>query len=315
MGSQRARYARFAVGRGLTVLPAEVFGAPSRALPTGVFTSQRWLGGVVGRRYYLESPLGHGGQGQVFVARVLPGLERVAVKIYQGSDSSRGAWREAMNAAALQHPRVVRLRDIGQCRDAGYIVTDMYPGRTLRRQVALAPLSIPATVRLAEELADALNAAWDAQMIHGDVTPRNVVLGAEGAKLVDLGLAALLHERRRGGGTLGFAAPEVLGHDAATGAAADVFGLGATLWFACTGQAPFAAPSWGEYVTSVRERRLMGAERIDDARLANLLVWMLDPRPRDRPQGHELRELVDRLGAGQGTADRASYTTQSRDAE
>lgn len=297
------------------MIPAEVFGAPSRTLPASVFTTQRWLGGVVGQRYYLESPLGHGGQGQVFVARVLPGVERVAVKIYRGTDSSRGAWREAMNAAALQHPRVVRLRDIGQCRDAAYIVTDMYPGRTLRRQVALAPLSIAATVRLAEELTDALTAAWDAQMIHGDVTPRNVVLGAEGAKLVDLGLAALLHERRRGGGTLGFAAPEVMGNDTSPGAAADVFGLGATLWFACTGRAPFAAPSWDEYVASVRERRLMGAERLPDARLANLLVWMLDPRPRARPHGHELRELVDRLGAGQGAIVRASYTTQSRDDE
>ena len=139
---------------------------------------------------------------------------------------------------------------------------ELVPGTDLEMAVAAAPLSLGFACHIAHQVADALIEAHRHGLVHRDIKPSNVIVTPDGqAKLLDFGLARLPAEERltRSGaqlGTVGYMSPEQSRNAHAVDARADVFGLGATLFFAITGQAPYSdAPMFAVAPPSARALR------------------------------------------------------------
>ncbi|MEK7468838.1 MAG: protein kinase [Planctomycetota bacterium] len=214
--------------------------------------------------YRILRELGRGGMGVVYRA-LDPKLGReVALKVLLGGgiapeDQVERFRREAALLARLgRHPHLVAVHDAGRDGDSLYFTMDLVAGRSLQKRLddegALPPLE---AARIAAEAASALAFVHAAGAVHRDVKPANVLLDAEGrAYLTDFGLA------RAGDsgltltgdvfGTPAFMPPEqAAGMGKSATAAADVYSLGATLYQAMTGAAPFAGESAAEILRQV----------------------------------------------------------------
>lgn len=201
-----------------------------------------------GDRYVIVRPLGHGGMGRVYVARDTV-LERdVALKVSNAPQAS-GALEarvehEARVLASLEHPGIVPVHDSGVLEDGRvFCVMKLVRGRTLSEH-ASDLTSEAARLAVFERVADAVAFAHAAGVVHRDLTPANVMVGAFGEVLVlDWGVARRLDrstDAEPAGtrlGTVGFMAPEQSRGDAAiAGPAADVYSLGALLTWLFDGQ-------------------------------------------------------------------------------
>ena len=134
-------------------------------------------------------------------------------------------------AAAVSHPNIVTLHDMGENDDAGlFLVFEYVPGPTLRERIAEGPLPPLDVARIARELGAALTTAHEAGVIHRDVKPENVICATTGAVLCDFGI---------GKGTPAYAAPETLGASPEHTARSDQFSLAATLYEALSGKRAF----------------------------------------------------------------------------
>jgi serine/threonine protein kinase len=188
--------------------------------------------------------LGYGSGGEVWLARERVTGRPVALKrLRAGADlAARDRLRrEAAVLAGVDHPHVVRLRSVHGDGDAFVLVLDLAPGGSLARLLTtrrrLAPGEV---VTLAVPLAQALATVHGQGLVHGDVTPANVLFGADGRPLLsDLGVSRLLGSPPgEVGGTRGFLDP-VVAAGAAPGPASDVHGLAATCLAALTGVPPY----------------------------------------------------------------------------
>jgi response regulator RpfG family c-di-GMP phosphodiesterase len=215
------------------------------------------LYGLVLGNYRLLDRIGVGGMGVVYRAEHRQLRTPVAVKALQPAPelSARTLARffiEARALGRLKHPNIVTAIDAGEEPARGpdqpavpYFVMELIQGTDLERAVAVGPLPVGCACHLAHQLADALIEAHRLGLIHRDLKPSNVMVTPEGqAKLLDFGLARLPGEDRltRTGaqlGTIGYMAPEQSRNAHAVDGRADVFGLGATLFYTLTGQVPF----------------------------------------------------------------------------
>ena len=203
----------------------------------------------------LERRLGAGASGEVWAGRLLRSGEPVAVKLIElGEDSLAGprARREARLAERLRHPGIARILDLFPAEGRLVLVRELVPGPTLAELLTTrGRLPWAAAARLGIEAAGALAHAHAQGVVHRDVKPANLVLDAQGRpRLIDFdlagGLDAALALTRltasgEGLGSLGYLAPEQLDGAHEVDARADVYGLGATLLHALSGQAPHAA--------------------------------------------------------------------------
>ncbi len=215
-------------------------------------------------RYEVERLLGQGGMGRVLLARDTVLGRMVALKILRDDlalppelkaqllDRMR---QEARAAAALSHPGMVTLHDMGEDDGVGlYLVFERVVGLTLRERIARSGALPPEEVApLARTLGAALTHAHDAGVIHRDVKPENVMLARSGAKLADFGIARLpdstLTRATTVLGTPAYSAPEALA-SGVFGATSDEFSLAATLYEALTGARAFP----GEDAVAVASR-------------------------------------------------------------
>jgi tRNA A-37 threonylcarbamoyl transferase component Bud32 len=216
------------------------------------------LGTLIGGRYRLEAQIGRGGMSTVYRAFDTV-LERpVAIKLMHreiaaDADQLERFRREARSVAQLNHPHVVTVIDAGgePSPDGGtgdgspYIVLEYVEGETLKDVIRRdGPLEIPQAVAYAIEIARALGAAHERQIVHRDVKPHNVLISPEGgAKITDFGIARTLTEEGltmagRVLGTTDYVSPEqALGHPV-TGQS-DLYSLGVVLYEMLTGEVPF----------------------------------------------------------------------------
>lgn len=196
-----------------------------------------------GGRFLLLDVAGSGGGGTVWRAWD-ERLRRVcAVKLLAASapEHRPRLEREARLAATLSHPAIVPVHEVGPHGDGLYIAMEYVHGRPLDR----AELDPRGLARAAEEAARALHHAHERGILHRDVTPRNILVDADGrARLIDFGLA---RPRDPGGtltrsgvfvGTPAFVAPEVAAGEPAS-VASDVYSLGASLYAALAGRPPY----------------------------------------------------------------------------
>jgi beta-lactam-binding protein with PASTA domain/predicted Ser/Thr protein kinase len=242
--------------------------------------------------YELSGRLGEGGQGVVYLGRTEGDDDTYAVKLLHGSlgDETTAFLREVELAKQVARFCTAQVREAGFDEGRPYIVSEYIDGPSLQREVALTgPRRGAGLERLAVSTATALAAIHSAGIVHRDFKPQNVLLGADGPRVIDFGLARALDAAAtvsgRGVGTPAYMAPEQITASAVTGAA-DVFSWGATMCFAANASAPFGQDS----VAPVLHRILTAAPELGklDGRLRALVEACLDKDARNRPTSREL---------------------------
>ncbi|MEV4894894.1 protein kinase, partial [Nonomuraea sp. NPDC055795] len=250
--------------------------------------------------YTLSGRLGEGGQGVVFLG--MRGEERYAIKLLHGpvGDEQAAFLREVELAKHVARFCTAQVADAGFDDGRPYIVSEFVDGPSLYREVALTgPRSGGALERLAVGTATALAAIHRAGIVHRDFKPQNVLLGPDGPRVIDFGLARVLDaaatQSGRGVGTPAYMAPEQITAALVTGAA-DVFSWGATMCFAANASAPFGQDS----VAPVLHRILTAPPELGrlDGYLRDLVAACLDKDARNRPSSRDL--LYALLGDSDG---------------
>ena len=159
--------------------------------------------------YEIQSALGAGGMGEVYKARDSRLDRAVAVKVlpeHVASDPElkQRFEREAKTLAALSHPHICPVFDVGSQTGLNFLVMEYLEGETLAQRLTKGALPFDQALQIAVQIADALTAAHRAGVVHRDLKPGNIMLTKAGAKLLDFGLAK--------------ASPAKAGHDVQLGA-------------------------------------------------------------------------------------------------
>ncbi|CAI6023558.1 Stk1 family PASTA domain-containing Ser/Thr kinase [Cohnella sp. JJ-181] len=232
------------------------------------------IGHLLGGRYELLSRVGGGGMALVYKARDILLNRFVAVKVLRqqfmhDDEFVRRFRREAQSAAALSHPNIVSIYDVGQEEDTHYIVMEYIDGANLNEIIReRAPLPVNEAVRIASQICDALDHAHQSQIIHRDIKPHNILIGTNGrVKVTDFGIAraatsSTITQTGSVVGSVHYFSPEHA-KGVATGEKSDIYSLGIVLYQMLTGRLPFL----GESPISVALKHLQ--EPFEDPRLVN----------------------------------------------
>ncbi|MEV7087971.1 protein kinase [Streptomyces sp. NPDC093085] len=253
-------------------------------------------------RYVLQEAVGRGGMGIVWLAWDERLRRPVAVKCARPGDGEAVARlrTEGRYAARLHHPNIVPVFDLVEEDTACWIVMEYVPAPSLARMVAdEGPLPPEAVGSIGRQIAAALAKSHAEGVVHGDVTPENILVTAEGvARLTDFGIArALWSDVTQTHTTTGavrgkvkYLAPEVAKGRAAD-EKADVFSLGASLFAAVEGHSPYGeAEHPVAYLARAAEARIETAERAGP--LAGALAVLLAADPRQRADAVEAHGLL-----------------------
>ena len=216
--------------------------------------------------YEVLGPLGAGGMGEVYRARDSRLGREVAIKVlparFAGNPELRQRFeREARAVSSLNHPHICTLHDIGHQDDIDYLVMELIEGETLAVRIERGALPVDLALKIAIEVAEALDKAHRGGIVHRDLKPANIMLTKSGTKLLDFGLAKLTQPEGQGWlagdgrslantvteggailGTVGYLAPEQVRGGKAD-ARSDLFALGAILFEMLTGRRAFKGDS------------------------------------------------------------------------
>jgi serine/threonine protein kinase len=209
--------------------------------------------------YEVESVLGRGGMGIVFKARHLKLNRFVALKmllsgVYAGPQELTRFRREAEAIAALRHPHIVQVHDVGEVRGRPYFTLEFVEGGTLAQKLAGTQQPPREASELVATLVGAVQFAHQSDIIHRDLKPANILITADGVtKIADFGLARWIQEGRdftlTGAriGTPNYMAPEqAMGKPSDIGPGVDIYALGVVLYEALTDKPPFTGATAAE---------------------------------------------------------------------
>lgn len=259
--------------------------------------------GLVLGPYHLLVPLGRGGMGTVYLARDSRSQEHVALKILPPKLARTKErllarfQREMEISQKVKHPHLARAADVGTFQNIHYIAMEFIPGRTLYRLVTTeGPLAVPRAAHLFAEVASALAHAHRQNLIHRDLKPSNLMITPhDHAKVLDLGLALTegedVEDREVVGGkgyivgSIDYMAPEQTRDPTNIDARADLYALGACMYFAFTGSPLYPE---GTIYEKVRAHRHEAPPRLRDKNpqvpeaFADVVQRLLAKRPEDR---------------------------------
>lgn len=263
--------------------------------------------GTVISHYRIEGKIGIGGMGVVYQAYDERLRRKVALKLLTDRISNRSKRRsrilaEARVASSLNHPGITTIYEVGEDGEHLFIAMELVPGRSLRLLLQEGPIETRKLLRLASQTAEALAAAHDHGVTHGDIKPENImVLPDERVKLLDFGLAsqmaaealtatstvshAWLPESRIAG-TLAYMAPEKI--QAGSGdKRSDLFSLGVVFYEMAAGHRPFPGPTATALCAQLihdSPAALVGTGRSTPAELARIILKLLKKSPDSRYQ-------------------------------
>jgi TolB-like protein len=290
--------------------------------------------------YNLLERIGRGGLGEVYRARDTKLGRTVAIKVLPpelASDPARreDLLRDARAAAALSHPNIAALFEVGEAHGRLYLVFEYVPGQTLHAIVGGRPMNPRRALDLAIQLADAVAEAHAAGIVHRDLKPENVLVTPKGhAKILDFGLAAWTRggaARRAaaagvetapgvGLGTLAYMSPEQARGEAID-ERSDIFSLGVVIFEMLTGRNPFVGASGGSStVTRILRDAAPAPSSVNrelPPELDAILARALAKDPRERYQAAvtlaaELRAVAAILDVRAATASGTAVPTVSR---
>ena len=218
------------------------------------FLLGKWKGFTIGKYKILER-VGVGGMGQVFLCEHTLMRRRVAIKVLPPAKAEHPSalgrfYREARAAGALEHRNIVRTHDIDQDGDLHFIVMEFVDGSNLLDVVKrFGPLHVGRAADYARQVALGLDYAFRNGIIHRDVKPGNVMIDRHGtARILDMGLARFYQDQtdlltvkyddKVVLGTADYVAPEQIANSHKVDVRADVYALGATLYFLLAGHPP-----------------------------------------------------------------------------
>ncbi len=264
--------------------------------------------------YEILSPAGAGGMGEVYRARDTRLQRTVAVKVLPSHLSSNPELRqrferEARAISSLQHPHICTLHDIGRQGGIDYLVLEYLEGETLAARLQKGPLPLDQLLKIAVEIAGALDKAHRQGILHRDLKPGNIILTKSGAKLTDFGLAkpsrAALPDKDgltlsktpltaegRLVGTFQYMAPEQLEGKEAD-ARSDIFSLGCVLYEMATGRLAFDGKSPISVLAAILEKQpepLRKLKPMTPPALEHIVSSCLAKNPDDRFQtAHDIK--------------------------
>jgi serine/threonine protein kinase len=217
--------------------------------------------GQAPRPYEILAPIGAGGMGEVYRARDTRLNRDVAIKVLpehlaKDPDALARFRREAMAVAALAHPNILVLHDVGSEQEVQYAVTELLEGETLRERLSRGSLAWRKVAELGSAVAEGLAAAHSKGIVHQDIKPGNIFLTSDGrVKILDFGLAEIRSAPSETEetatlteagpvvmGTVGYMSPEQVRGEKAE-ATSDIFSLGCVLYEMVTGRRAFSGKS------------------------------------------------------------------------
>ena len=272
-------------------------------------------------RYRIERELGAGGMATVYLANDLRHERKVAIKVLRPELSAIiGAERfvrEIKTIATLQHPHILGLIDSGEVDGTAYYVMPFVEGESLRdRLTREKQLPVADALRIATEVASALDYAHRHGVIHRDIKPENILLHEGNALVADFGIALAASEiggKRMTETGMSLGTPQYMSPEQAMGereldARSDVYALGCVTYEMLSGEPPFSGPTAQAVVAKV-----MTAEPVNVATLRKSVPWhvaeavhtALQKLPADRFAG--ATEFGKALTEGSGPARRPAY--------
>src|SRR5258706_1246632 len=222
--------------------------------------------------YLIMSKIGAGGMGEVYLAQDTKLDRKVALKILPADlaanqDRMRRFVQEAKAAAALNHPNIATIHEIGESEGVNFIAMEFIDGATLREKIHREQTDLRKLLRYLQHVAEGLAKAHAAGIVHRDLKPDNVMITRDGhAKILDFGLAKLIEQQPMTGGdssevatavmspqhstpgaimgTVGYMSPEqAQGKTKEIDQRSDIFSFGCILFEAATGKKPFEGES------------------------------------------------------------------------
>jgi Tol biopolymer transport system component/tRNA A-37 threonylcarbamoyl transferase component Bud32 len=245
----------------------------------------------------IDSRIGSGGMGVIFRAQDPRLQRRVALKVLMDAAPDESLLREARAIAAVNHPNICTVHDIGRDGDVAYIAMELIDGQSLRDALAERPWTPMRVCRVGREMAEALEHAHAHGVVHRDFKPGNVMVTADGrVKVVDFGIALRTAVPDANtvtaagnvassavSGTVAYMAPEVVQGSPAD-VRSDIWGLGVVLYELCTGKRPFAAPSTSALLAAIVRDRQPPLPPAVPAGLAHVIERCLAKDPLERPR-------------------------------
>jgi eukaryotic-like serine/threonine-protein kinase len=222
--------------------------------------------------YEITAAIGAGGMGEVYRARDTRLGREVAIKVLpealaKDADRLRRFEQEARTIAALNHPNILGIHDIGTHDGAPFLVSELLEGQTLREKLEAGPLPVRRAIEYALGVARGLAAAHEKGIVHRDLKPENVFITRdERVKVLDFGLAKLVRPEEGHGavetltspatlpgmvmGTVGYMSPEQV-RGGPSDARSDIFSFGAVLYEMLTGKRAFKRDTSAETMTAI----------------------------------------------------------------
>ncbi len=264
----------------------------------------------------LERLLGRGGMGAVFLAYDTRLHRHVALKVLDrdaaDATSSARLLREARNAAALNHPHICTIYEVGEADGTAFIAMEFVGGPSLRERVDQGALPTAEAVRLGIQAADALVYAHEHGVVHRDFKAANAIVDDNGRlKVVDFGLARRDDPRQSDATTMASMVPTgtvagtpyAMAPEQVRGEAADtrtdVWALGVLLYELATGTRPFSGQSVPELFASILTRPPAPPPSTVPVQLTAVITKCLEKDPARRYQrAEEVRAALEAIAAG-----------------
>ncbi len=271
--------------------------------------------------YEVKSLLGSGGMGEVYRARDARLGRDVAIKVLPllsaDSDRLRRFEQEARAAAALNHPNILAVFQMGTYEGAPYLVSELLEGETLREQIKSSRLSVRRAIDYGVQIARGLAAAHEKGIVHRDLKPENLFVTRDGrVKILDFGLAKLTRPRTSSDhtegtepgvmmGTVGYMSPEQVRGQAADHRA-DIFALGAILYEMLAGKRAFQKPTSADTLSAILNEDPAGISQVTTnipPALQRVVHRCLEKSPEQRFQSaSDLAFALDALSDTSGNA-------------